>query len=121
MRKLLFFVLLMFSSIGVGAETVPTLLILTTTSDEISIPIASIKTITYDKAGTIMYVNTNAGTNSYAVADITRMTLTDVPEPTAISQLTVSPIDQLTKIVKDGVVYVVKDGKLFTMKGEPVQ
>jgi len=120
MIKLLF-ILLLFFSVGVWAQTVPTLLILTNGSDEISVPIASIKTITYDKAGTTMYVNTNAGTDSYAVAGITRMTLSNVPEPTALSQFTDSPIPQLTKIVKDGVVYVVRDGKLFTMKGEQAQ
>jgi len=118
MRNVILLFLLLLSATSLWAEEVPTLLILTTESGQVEIPIASIQKITYDKAGTTMYVNTNAGTDSYLVASITQMTLSNVPEVTALTQLTDSPVNQFTKFEKDGVVYVVKDGKIYTMKGE---
>lgn len=122
MRKTFVLIWAMVASVGLWAETVPTLLVLTTTSEQVQIPIASIQKITYDKVGqATMYVLTSAGTQTYATADIQQMTLTGVPEATALKQLTDSPLHQLTKIVQNGVVYVVKDGQLFTMKGEVVQ
>jgi len=110
--------LLMFSAVGVWAENVPTLLILTTNSGEVQIPIASIQKITYDESGATMYVSTAGGNQSYAVANISQMTLNNVPAATALNQLTDSPIPQLTKFEKNGVVYVVKEGKVYTLKGE---
>jgi len=122
MRKTVVLIVVMVTSVALWAETVPTLLILTTGSEQVQVPIASIQKITYDKVGqATMYVHTSVGTQTYATADIQQMTLTGVPEATALKQLTDSPTDQLTKIVRDGVVYVVKDGQLFTMKGEVVQ
>jgi len=121
MRKTVVLIVVMVASIALWAETVPTLLILTTASEQVQIPIASIQKITYDKVSkATMYVHTTAGTQTYATADVQQMTLTGVPDATGLSQLTDSPIHQLTKIVQDGVVYVVKDGKVYTMKGEIV-
>lgn len=118
MKKNVLFLLLLFSVFNIWATDVPKLLILTTSSDEVQIPIASIQKITYDEAGTTMYVATNSGLKTYAVTDIVKMTLANVPEATALNQLTDSPTPQLTKFEKDGAIYIVQDGKIYTMKGE---
>jgi len=118
MKKNVLFLLMMFSSLSIWATDLPTMLIITTTDNEVKVPVASIQKITYNKAATLMYVQTTSGTDSYEVASITRMTLNNGNAPTTLNQLTDSPIPQLTKFEKDGVVYVVKDGKIYTVKGE---
>lgn len=119
MKKSVFFLLLMCSSLSILATNAPTMLIISTTSSEVQVPIASIQKITYNEAGTTMYVYTNSGTNSYEVATITRMALNNGNEPTALNQLpdSKSKIEN-SKFTKDGVVYVMKEGKIYTMKGE---
>jgi len=118
MRKSAFFLCLMFMTLSIWANEEPMMLRIATTSNVVELPVAGIQKITYDKAGTTMYVQTSEGTNSYEVATITQMTLTNGTNPTGISD---SPIHQLTnsyKFEKGGVVYVVKDGKIYTMKGD---
>jgi|GEM_PF-3049064 len=122
MKKLLLFTLLMIPIIGVRAADVPTLVILLTTTEEVQIPVASIQKITYDKSELdTMYVHTQAGTQTYMLSEVVKMTLTNVPEPTALSELKEVEKETDRKILIDGVVYILKDGKIYTMKGEPVQ
>jgi len=122
-KSLLLVCLVLFSTLGVLAASAPTLLLLTTNSGEIQIPIASIKKITYDEDGTTMQVLTTAGTQSYAVTTVSQMTLINVPNPTDLQKVqnAACKMQNATKILKDGVVYVIKDGQLYSVKGEQVQ
>lgn len=118
MKKSFIFLMMLCVSLGIGATNVPTTLFISTSSNEVEVPIASIQKITYNEAGSTMYVHTSAGVTSYDVASIIRMTLNNGTAPAALDQLTDSPMDRFTKFEKDGVVYVVKDGRIYTVKGE---
>jgi len=122
MKRNALFILLLFSAFNIWAIDVPDLLILSTTSGEVQIPISTIQKITYDKNATTMYVYTNSCTNTYSVADISQMTLGNSSTTTKLDN-TSFPLGadqgEVTKFTKDGVVYVIKDGKIYTMKGEP--
>ena len=101
------------------AQEAPCLLILKRTNDEVKIPIATIQKIAYDKtAGTEMYVYTTTGKDTYQVSEITRMTLENVPEPTAVEDIEVSETVGAMKFFHQGTIYIVKDGQIYTLKGE---
>lgn len=96
--------------------------ILTTSVGEVQIPIADIQSISYDKtSGTEMYVHTTTGTQTYMLSDIERMTLSDVPEPSAIPSISAEDARDAQKVLVNGTVYVIRDGKVFTLKGEKLQ
>jgi len=115
--------LLICSAVSLWAtEEQPTLVILTTTSGEVQIPIASIQKITYNQATQdSMYVNTVAGVQTYALDQVIRMTLTNVPEPTSIDEVSTTDADTTRKVMIGGTVYILRDNKLFTIKGETIQ
>lgn len=98
------------------------LTILTMSAGEVRVPIEDIRSITYDKTtGTEMYVNTTTGSQTYQLSDIVRMTLSDVPEPSAIPTISAEDARDAQKVLVNGTVYVIRDGKVFTLKGEKVQ
>lgn len=95
--------------------------ILTTSVGEVQIPIADIQSISYDKTtGTEMYVNTTTGSQTYQLSDIVRMTLSDVPEPSAIPTISAEDARDAQKVLVNGTVYVIRDGKVFTLEGKPL-
>ena len=121
-RLLLVCVMQLALCTALWSQEIPTLLILTTTSGEVQIPIASIEKITYDKGyGTTMYLTTISGTSSittsYELASIQQMTLANVPDPTGLEAITL-PADEVEKAYKfihNGIVYIIKDGKTYTL------
>lgn len=98
------------------------LTILTMSAGEVRVPIEDIRSITYDKTtGTEMYVTTTTGTQTYQLSDIVSMSLSDVPEPSAIPTISAEDARDAQKVLVNGTVYVIHDGKVFTLKGEKVQ
>lgn len=98
------------------------LTILTMSAGEVRVPIEDIRSITYDKTtGTEMYIHTTAGTQTYQLSDIVSMTLSDVPEPSAIPTISAEDARDAQKVLINGTIYVIHDGKVFTLNGEKVQ
>ncbi len=120
MRKVLISCLLAVMAAGVWAADVPCFVISTTTTGEITVPIASIQKITYNDAGTEMYIFTAAGKQTIEVANVVSMTLSNLP--TGIELPTIDkPSQDSRKVVLNGQVYIIQDGHIYTLKGEKVQ
>lgn len=97
------------------------LTILTMSAGEVRVPIEDIRSITYDKStGTEMYVHTTTGTETYQLSDIVRMSLSDVPEPSAIPTISAEDARDAQKVLINGTIYVIRDGKVFTIEGRPL-
>ncbi len=118
MKKCLLWLLVSFSTLGLWAAQVPTLLVVSTTNESVQIPIASIQKITYDQEGlATMYVITNQGTQTYALSDVQRMTLANVPAYTDLPEIQEHQASEAQKILINGMVYILKDGRLYTLSG----
>ena len=95
------------------------MLVLITNASSVQIPISSIESIQYNSDGSSMLVNTQSGQQSYAVADIQQMTISD--SANAIESISESDAKGAKKILQDGMIYVIKEGKLYNLKGEEMK
>lgn len=105
----------------IWAETAA-LVIQTQSQGEIQVPIATIRTINYDKTGgTAMYITTIDGTQTYVLSDILRMSLSGVPVLSALPKITDKNTTAAQKVLINGVPYLIQDKRVFTLKGEQLQ
>jgi len=112
--------LLVAASCFAWADADPTLCIQTTTG-EVQIPIATIRSIRFDHTtGTTMYVDTQS-TATYQVSGIVKMTLLNVPEFTALEEISIEDAKDAQKVLLNGIIYIIKDGRVYTLRGEVVQ
>ena len=118
MKRFLFSLLMAWVLCPLMAN-VPQMTIYKTNGEEIQLPISQVVSIQYDKtSGTEMYVMTTSGKQTYLVAEVSKITLSDVPDATAIESVEAAEAVGAKKFLHNGVVYVVSDGKVFSVKGE---
>lgn len=104
----------------IWAET--PMLSIQTTQGVTEVPIGTIQSITYNRTtGAEMYVTTTNGTQTYPLGDIVRMSFVDVPDPTAIPEISKEEAVDAQKVLINGIIYVIRNGQVFTLKGEKVE
>lgn len=122
MKRVITICLLFVGLLPLSAETAM-LHIQTQSQGNIQVPIATIRSITYDKTnGTKMYITTVDSTQTYLLSDILCMSFSNVPQPMAISNVTTEKTANSTqKVLINGTIYLIQNNKVFTLKGEHIK
>ena len=121
MKRVLTTCLLFFALSPLLAETAM-LNIQTQNQENIQVPIATIRSITYDKTnGTKMYITAIDSTQTYLLSDILRMSFSNVPQPMAIPNVTIEKANNAQKVLINGTIYLIHNNRVFTLKGERIK
>lgn len=121
MKRVITICLLFVGLLPLSAETAM-LHIQTQSQGNIQVQIATIRSITYDKTnGTKMYITTIDSTQTYLLSDILRMSFSNVPELTAIPNITTTKANSTQKVLINGRIYLIQNNRVFTLKGERIK